>query len=518
MNGIHLCETVVELHENPKGALMDSGMLAKSFASGKMNINDTVLFIGLDAIKLQLEETKKRIAEEGNRQKALEQEERTVQEDIFVLESISLNAEEFNFSVSADLISKKTRKNEIKAEINTYSNDAGFTAIFREREKAQQYLKSVEDEKAEVNEKIGAAKKEKETIEKDQERKTQEEEVNRVNFGEECKEAPELKQLAIDEYEDQRKKKQVAIKYKTVQEWKGSFDDAKKRLEDLHLEYCKLNNLDLEMRGPSFIGYFRELYRSLANVKMEEAKKKLAEQGDRLQSAFVGDFVAEINEAIEKAKEEIGAINKELKTRPFGNDIYSFKMTERTDSKGKALFFKICAQMHKYIDNAELYLASVADDEEAEQDIHEFIDIVLNEEDETEYTDYRKYFNYDMKIESRQGMDTITGTLSNKQGSASNGEKQTPYFIILAASLLQLYPRGRSSSRLAFIDEAFSALSKERIEQMVDYLETNDFQVIYAAPPEKINSIGSHINTTVTLISKGRYSFAVEGLVKASDE
>ena len=80
---------------------------------------------------------------------------------------------------------------------------------------------------------------------------------------------------------------------------------------------------------------------------------------------------------------------------------------------------------------------------------------------------------------------------------------------------MQCYPRERSCARLAFIDEAFSALSKERIEQMVKYLEDNDFQVIYAAPPEKINSIGQHIQSTISLVTKERFTFAVEGLVKA---
>jgi len=42
-------------------------------------------------------------------------------------------------------------------------------------------------------------------------------------------------------------------------------------------------------------------------------------------------------------------------------------------------------------------------------------------------------------------------------------------------------------------------------------------QVIYAAPPEKIDSIGSHINSTISLCMKGKYTWAVEGLVK-SDE
>jgi uncharacterized protein YPO0396 len=71
-------------------------------------------------------------------------------------------------------------------------------------------------------------------------------------------------------------------------------------------------------------------------------------------------------------------------------------------------------------------------------------------------------------------------------------------------------PRPRNA-RIAFIDEAFSALSKERIEQMVKFLEDNNFQVFYAAPPEKINSIGQHIDNTVSLYTQGKYTKPVEG-------
>lgn len=166
----------------------------------------------------------------------------------------------------------------------------------------------------------------------------------------------------------------------------------------------------------------------------------------------------------------------------------------------------------------EVYMNSAREDEEMERDIREFMEVILDEEDEREYTDYRKYFAYDMEIVSRQGGSEIVSDLSKKQGSASNGEKQTPYFIILAASLLQCYPRTACCARLAFIDEAFSALSRERIEQMVKYLEDNHFQVFYAAPPEKINSIGTYIDSTVSLVITGRYTNAVEGLVKESEK
>lgn len=76
---------------------------------------------------------------------------------------------------------------------------------------------------------------------------------------------------------------------------------------------------------------------------------------------------------------------------------------------------------------------------------------------------------------------------------------------------MQFYPKDVCCARIAFIDEAFSALSKERIEQMVKFLEDNNFQVFYAAPPEKINSIGQHIDNTVSLYTQGKYTKPVEG-------
>lgn len=237
----------------------------------------------------------------------------------------------------------------------------------------------------------------------------------------------------------------------------------------------------------------------------------MEEKGKELESAFMRDFIGEISEAIRVAEEEIDAINTELKQLPFGLDTYKFVMTPRSD---RLMFFKIRDRLVDYANSADFYLSTNRDDEEMEHNIQEFMERILTEEDEAEYTDYRKYFTYDMKIIRKQGNNIIESDLSKKQGSASNGEKQTPYFIILAASLMQCYPKNNCCMRLAFIDEAFSALSRERIEQMVKYLEDNNFQVIYAAPPEKISSIGQFITSTVSLFTSGNYTYAVEGQEK----
>ena len=518
LNGIHLCENVEELHEYPKGAIMPNGLLAKSYAVGKMEISGTKLFIGQDAIKLQIEDIEKEITalETGLKERFAINE--SLKKEITVLQEKSLKQDDYDFEAVNEIDAVNENLRTAKIDKEKFEKDPNLTAMLEALSRAEEAYKKIDKERARLSEAIGGSKTKIEKIDKEISAKEQEMVSARKDFEQDCREMPELRQPVIDMYDQQIQKKETVITEKTVREWASVLDNARQQLENAHLAYCKINDTDLQMRGVSFINYYRDQYRNLANVQIEEAKQKLEKQGEKLQSAFVGDFVAEINETIRGAKEEIDKINKELKKRPFGNDVYQFEMKERLDSDGKALFFKICKRMHEYFDNADFYLNAIKDDESSEQDIKDFIDIVLNEEDETEYTDYRKYFTYDMRIISKQGDDEVQATLSKKQGSASNGEKQTPYFIILAASLLQLYPKDRSSTRLAFIDEAFAALSRERIEQMVDYLETNDFQVVYAAPPDKINSIGSHIQTTITLVPKGRQSFAVEGLLKNLEE
>lgn len=275
--------------------------------------------------------------------------------------------------------------------------------------------------------------------------------------------------------------------------------------------FRRFASLDITSFGENAIGSYRNYRSELVNIKAEETKQRIEEAKHNLQSAFVNDFVGQINEKINDAKKEVDAINYELKSLPFGNNIYQFTYHERSD---KVAFFRIAKKFDpdKSPEQLDLFSSTGQLDDSTENDISEFLDIILQDNDSDEFEDYRNYLTYDMNIKNTLDADEEY-ELSKKQSSASNGEKQTPYFIILAASLMQCYPRNANCARLAFVDEAFAALSLERIEQMVNYFEMNGFQVLYAAPPEKISSIGSHIDSTVSLLNKGRYTKVVEGLV-----
>lgn len=512
LNGIHLCDSVESLHEHPLGGLMANGMLAKSYASNKMDMSRTKLFVGQDAIKQQLFDVQKEIESKQELVISLSERYEEFERKIKKLNS-GWSMDGVDFDAPLELKETREKKVTIATEIKKYRSDPGFMAILQERDTAKEEEKRIEDKVSDIQKKIGGAEEKIKQFNNSIIEMTEKSKMMEEQFEDEARNLSAYRQLAIDEYESLSLKQHTVnvIAKKTVDDWEKRTKDAAKQLEDLHLDYCRINGTDNLYRGISFIGHYRDEYRNLANVKIEEAQEKLRQQSYRLQNAFVGDFVAELDEAIIAAREEIDKINRELKKLPFGADTYFFKMEERPERK---LFFDICKRLHDHLNNAEYYLNSIKDDEAAESELKDFLDIILAEEDESEYTDYRKYFTYDMKITSKQGDEIVTADYSNKQGSASNGEKQTPYFIILAASLMQCYPKQKCCARLAFIDEAFSALSKERIEQMVKYLEDNDFQVIYAAPPEKINSIGRHIQSTISLIPKGRYTYAVEGLVK----
>lgn len=517
LNGLHLCESLEELHEYPKGGLMKNGMLAKSYAVSYMDIKKTEFCMGEDAIRHQL---KKALETKEDKQSILKQEQKELgllQKRREQIRKCDWNMEHYRFGAASILEETQYEKQKKQEEIDRIQKNPDFLAVLQEQQDAKKEYENLQASVSVIDTEIGECRNAR-TDRKNRQKQLSGEiyEVDQ-EYSRQCMQHLELKRPMMEEYERLMKGKTDswrAITQKTVNNLRGELQECVKQLETAQLSYCKLAEIDINKRGVGYIPFYREEYRNIANIKIEEAHNRLKEQGDRLESAFMNDFVAEINETVREAKKEIDAINRELRQIPFGNDTYKFVMKEKPD---RSVFFRICKRLENYMDSPENYMNSNRDDEEMERDIQEFLSVILEEEDEQEYTDYRKYFVYDMDIVSKQGNEEITSELSAKQGSASNGEKQTPYFIILAASLIQYYPRQVCCARLAFIDEAFSALSRERIEQMVKYFEENNFQVIYAAPPEKINSIGSFIGSTVSLVITGRYTNAVEGLVKGND-
>ncbi|MBR1391611.1 MAG: hypothetical protein IJ567_09280 [Lachnospiraceae bacterium] len=419
---------------------------------------------------------------------------------------------DYHFSAPMKLKNNEEEYQQICADKQKLESDPGFMQILEEVNRSKALVDDLNKKTNQFIEKKGELKSEIKKENENLKEITGKIYTNQNQYEEFRSQHPELEQTMLADYDRFRQRSEDArvIKQKTVDNLRGDVDKAKNAMENAQLEYLRAAGIsNLEMRGVSYISFFSKEKREISNVKIEEASNKLELYAREMESTFMTDFVNEMNESMKAAIEEKNMINDELKHLPFGNDTYTFTMDERED---RSEFFRICRKLNDY-GSVEMLQSMNTEDEELSHDVRNFMDKILSEPDESEYTDYRRYYKYDMKIRTRRGNDEVEADFSKKQGSASNGEKQTPYFIILAASLMQCYPKGVECARIAFIDEAFAALSRERIEQMVKYLEENRFQVMYAAPPEKIASIGNLIDTTVSLVSSGRYTKMIEGLV-----
>lgn len=515
LGGIFLCDNIDQLHDHPLGGLMKNGMLAKSYAVTKMDMRKTRICLGRDAIEIQRKEVEKKLKTSKEQLTVLKRQLEPVKEHADALVRMHLDPDAYDLGTPKILADLRKEEAQVARNIRKIQESPEFLAAMNEQTDAQNAYDQCQHESQDHAAKIQACDTGISEEEKNLSRNASAEAAAASEYKSLRDQEPEREQPMKAEYEKLTAKNGtlIGITEKTVAKQRTDLhniiEPALRREQQKYLKIAgRIDELET-LSGGAQIPFYRVAYADLKNVKIDETRQQLEQKSQQLEDAFMNDFVAELKEKMDRAGDEIDSINEELRKTPFGTDTYRFEMKQRSD---RSAYFNIVKKLDEYRDAPELMMAMERGNTQLDHDISEFMSVILSDEDEQEYTDYRSYFNYDMRIVSRQGEADIEAELSKKQGSASGGEKQTPYFIILAASLMQCYPRDACCERLAFIDEAFSALSRERIEQMVKYLEENHFQVLYAAPPDKIDSIGSHIAATVSLVTKGRYTFAVDGM------
>ena len=91
----------------------------------------------------------------------------------------------------------------------------------------------------------------------------------------------------------------------------------------------------------------------------------------------------------------------------------------------------------------------------------------------------------------------------------SGGETQTPFYITVAASFMQLYRNsiGGDSVGLVLMDEAFNNMDDERIQGVLSFMRSADLQLLISAPPEKIQYIGPAMDKVLLVLTDGNQSY-----------
>lgn len=114
--------------------------------------------------------------------------------------------------------------------------------------------------------------------------------------------------------------------------------------------------------------------------------------------------------------------------------------------------------------------------------------------------DYRHYHRYDLEMILANRPDAPTISLGRSGRNLSGGESQAPFFISMLAAFHRVYDLGPSRAQhlgLVAMDEAFSKLSGDGVEDCLELARNFQLQLVLAFPPEKLGVMAPYADTVV---------------------
>lgn len=247
-------------------------------------------------------------------------------------------------------------------------------------------------------------------------------------------------------------------------------------------------------------------YEKLKNSQLLEYEDKVYQARKAAEEEFREQFLSKLQENIKQAQGEFKELNRALKEIHFSREQYEFLyepsgrlkkfyqmiMSDFNVMQGASIFSGIFNETHKEVID-ELFEKLTVDDEASSKTLEE-------------YTDYRTYMDYDIKISNDDGGFMLYSKVSQEK---SGGETQTPFYITIAASFMQLYRNsiGGDSIGLVMMDEAFNNMDDERIAGVLSFMSGSNLQMIIAAPPDKIQYIGPSMKKVLLVLQEDRISY-----------
>ena len=275
--------------------------------------------------------------------------------------------------------------------------------------------------------------------------------------------------------------KDTMVKYKTAHDFGAAA--AMEGYSDFEAEYVKLKNSEL-------LQY---------EEKVESARQSAEEE-------FREQFLSKLQENMKTAQGEFKELNRALQDIVFSNEKYEFLfmpskryrqyyemiMDDFNAMQGESIFSGIFHENHKAVID-ELFERLALDNENSSKALDEF-------------TDYRTYMDYDIRIIHSDGTYSLYSKVCEEK---SGGETQTPFYVTVAASFVQLYKNniGGESIGLVLFDEAFNNMDDERIGGVLEFLRRLPLQILIASPPDKIQYISPFIEETLLVMTDEKTSF-----------
>jgi uncharacterized protein YPO0396 len=217
---------------------------------------------------------------------------------------------------------------------------------------------------------------------------------------------------------------------------------------------------------------------------------------DRLQHQVL-DVLREKLEEAERTKRELNrAMNHEI-----GG--WRYQVTSRADKAHTAIWTLVEKGLPTGT-GMELFDAAGREEiERAKAELMAAIDAADNPEDKRHQRalDYRYYHHWDIEAKPAGRSDAAAISLNKSAKKQSGGENQAPFFVATLAAFRRVYDIGKRDDPqnlgLVVMDEAFSKLSGDRIDDCLALARNFGLQLIMAFPEDRLPTMFQHADTVV---------------------
>lgn len=282
-------------------------------------------------------------------------------------------------------------------------------------------------------------------------------------------------------------------------------DKAEVAMRDYMSQYKTAHNFGAAATREGYPEFEAELVK-LKSSELLKYESKVESARSAAEEEFREQFLAKLQENIKTAISEFKDLNKALKDIAFSNEKYKFLhlpskkyrayyemiMDDFNAMQGESIFSGVFHETHRAVID-ELFERLALDQENTAKALDEF-------------TDYRTYMDYDIRIIHSDGSYSLYSKVCEEK---SGGETQTPFYVTVAASFVQLYKGGigNESVGLVMFDEAFNNMDDERIGGVLEFLNKLPLQILIAAPPDKIQYISPSVRETLLVMTDEKNSF-----------
>ena len=496
-------------------AMSMEGKLSRNMAVTYINTRKIRSYcLGSQAIELNRRAAEKRLHELEKKEKEILLEQRSVQDKSKYLQDGISCFKEFNLNshkewtdVSVDLNNEKGHYKEL---LEAQKNNAEFMAL---------------------NERVSVLGNQLEIKKKDLEENIKQKIILETTVSEKKKLVKDLKEKEIEKQAELNKERIVGNSSveKAIEEYDqylsgdnqngGLMVRATKERVDRRVREIEGNIIGKEQaynnrkqevdKLPIGLEYEADYQRRRGKIWIDDLQgiqQKLKEQTITYERIFKREFVLNIYNSAKDAKDDISDINKELRKLQFSTKYqFDVKMLNDNSDYAKILRYAEYLQETNNMSDGQMTFTSLMsyendEVETREREIRDIINKIIDHNDIAEikkFADYRNYMSYEIIINNDEVKD---GKLSKQVGYNSGAGTQIPYTLILSAALSMLYNVRVNSVRLIFIDEPFEKMSDHNIKLMLDFFKNQNFQVIFCAPPNKLESIGSECGVIIPVL------------------